>query len=122
MFDSLFIKLIMNKKIAIPVNNGALDAHFGHTKQLAIFELENSQIIDESVIDAPPHEPGLLPKLLSEKGVTDVIAGGMGAKAIQLFQRAGVNGFVGAPQLPVRNLVAGFINKTISFSANYCDH
>lgn len=112
----------MKKKIAIPVSNGILDAHFGHTKQLAIFDIENSQIINESVLDAPPHEPGLLPKLLSEKGVSDIIAGGMGNKAIQLFHEAGVNVFVGAPQLSVRNLIDGFINKTISFTANYCDH
>lgn len=112
----------MNKKIAIPATNGVLNAHFGHTQQLAIFELVNNQVVNESILDAPPHEPGLLPKLLSENGVTDVIAGGMGAKAIQLFQSAGVNVFIGAPQLPVRNLVDGFINKTIAYSANYCDH
>ena len=112
----------MNKKIAIPVNNGILDAHFGHSKQFAIFELKENKILNESILDAPPHEPGLLPKLFSEKGITDVIAGGMGNKAIQLFQHAGVNVFVGAPQLPTRNLIEGFINKTISFSANYCDH
>ena len=112
----------MNKKIAIPVNNGILDAHFGHAKQFAIITLNDSQIINELIMDAPPHEPGLLPKLLSEKGVTDVLVGGMGNKAIQLFQKAGVNVFVGAPQLAIRNLIDGFVNKTISFSANYCDH
>ena len=112
----------MNKKIAIPVNNGVLDTHFGHAKQFAILSLREGQISEDAIFDAPPHEPGLLPKLLSENGVTDVIAGGMGNKAIQLFQRAGVNVFVGAPQLPVRNLVEGFIHNTISFSANYCDH
>ncbi|MCK7542001.1 MAG: hypothetical protein MZV63_69485 [Marinilabiliales bacterium] len=32
-----------------------------------------------------PHEPGLLPGWLAEKGVTDVIAGGMGQRAIGLF-------------------------------------
>lgn len=112
----------MIKKIAIPVSNGILDAHFGHTKQLAIFDIEDGQIINESVLNAPPHEPGLLPKLLADNKVTDVITGGMGNKAIQLFQSEGINVFVGAAQLPVRNLVDGFINKTISFSANYCDH
>lgn len=112
----------MDKRIAIPISNGMLDPHFGHCKQLAIFELEKDKIINESVMDAPPHEPGLLPRLLSEKGVTDIIAGGMGQHAIQLFQKAGVNAFVGAPQINARNIIEGFINKTIQFSANYCDH
>lgn len=112
----------MNKKVAIPVNNGMLDGHFGHCKQFAIFDINNKVIIGESTIDAPPHEPGLLPKFLSEKGVTDIIAGGMGHKAITLFQENKVNVFVGAPQLSARNLVDGFLNNTIRFNANYCDH
>lgn len=112
----------MDKRIAIPVTGGILDAHFGHCKQFAIFELKNDVIVEESVIDAPKHEPGILPKFLSENGVTDIIAGGMGQSAIQLFQKAGVNAFVGAPQLAARNVVEGFINKTIQFNANYCDH
>lgn len=109
-------------KIAIPVSNGTLDAHFGHCKQFAIFDIENNKIVNSTNIDAPPHEPGLLPKLLSEKGVHNIIAGGMGHKAISLFHQFGVNVFVGAPQLPAINLVEGFLNKTISFNANYCDH
>ncbi|MBN2261336.1 MAG: NifB/NifX family molybdenum-iron cluster-binding protein [Prolixibacteraceae bacterium] len=112
----------MIKKVAIPVNNGMLDGHFGHCKQFAIFDINNKEVIGESAIDAPPHEPGLLPKFLSEKGVTDIIAGGMGHKAITLFQENGVNVFVGAPQLSARNLIDGFLNNTIRFNANYCDH
>lgn len=110
------------KKIAIPVNNGVLDSHFGHCKNLAIFEVEENNILSESIITAPPHEPGLLPKFLAEKNVTDIIAGGMGNKAIQLFQKENINVFVGAPQLAAKNLIDGFLNKTLSFTANYCDH
>jgi predicted Fe-Mo cluster-binding NifX family protein len=110
------------KKIAIPVNNGILDGHFGHCKQFAIYEMDGKTIVNENIIDAPPHEPGLLPRFLAEKGVTDIIAGGMGQKAITLFHENGVNVFVGAPQLAARNLVDGFSNKTIMFTANYCDH
>jgi predicted Fe-Mo cluster-binding NifX family protein len=112
----------MNRKIAVPVNNGILDAHFGHCKQLAIFELTDKQVTNESLIDAPPHEPGLLPAFLSGKGVTDIIAGGMGQRAIELFNKAGVNVFVGAPALNARILVDRFMNQTIQFDANYCDH
>lgn len=110
------------KKIAIPVNNGILDGHFGHCKQFAIYEMDGKTIVNENLIDAPPHEPGLLPRFLAEKGVTDIIAGGMGHKAITLFHENGVNVFVGAPQLAARKLVDGFSNKTIMFNANYCDH
>ncbi|MGF7138985.1 NifB/NifX family molybdenum-iron cluster-binding protein [Roseimarinus sediminis] len=112
----------MKQKIAIPVSNGVLDAHFGHCQHFMIFTTENKTIVETTMLDAPPHEPGLLPRWLSEKGVTDIIAGGMGNKAISLFQQNGVNVFVGAPQLEARRLVESFFNQTISFTANYCDH
>jgi predicted Fe-Mo cluster-binding NifX family protein len=112
----------MSKKIAIPINNGILDGHFGHCKHFSIFEIDGNKILDNFIVDAPPHEPGLLPKFLSEKGVTDIIAGGMGHRAIELFKQRGVNVFVGAPQLAAKNLVDGFLNNTIRFNANYCDH
>lgn len=113
----------MNKKIAIPVdNNGTLDGHFGHCKFFAIFRIEDEKIIVEDNIAPPAHEPGVLPKWLAEKGVTDVLAGGMGTRAIQIFNQNKVNVFVGAPKLNASELVKGFLDKTIDFSANYCDH
>jgi len=113
----------MIKKIAVPVdNNGILDAHFGHCKFFMMLSVEGNTIISEDKLVPPPHEPGLLPKWLSEKGATDILAGGMGQKAIQLFNQYGVNAFVGAPKLTAKELVTGFLNEELSFTANYCDH
>lgn len=113
----------MNKKIAVPVDDsGILDAHFGHCKYFAILQCEGNAIISEEKIVPPPHEPGLLPRWLAEKGVTDIIAGGMGQKAIQLFNNGGVNAFVGAPKNNAKELAEGLLNETLQFTANYCDH
>lgn len=113
----------MDKKIAIPVdNNGTLDGHFGHCKFFDILTEENGKITSEEKVVPPPHEPGLLPKWLAEKGVTDIIAGGMGQMAIQLFNKSGVNVFVGAPQLSSKELVDGYLNNSLTLSANYCNH
>jgi predicted Fe-Mo cluster-binding NifX family protein len=110
------------KKIAVPTSDGLLDGHFGHCRQFALIDINEGVIISESLIDAPPHQPGLLPPWLAEKGVTDVIAGGMGNQAIQIFNRHHVNVFVGAPKLSPKELVEGFLNGSLTFSANYCDH
>jgi predicted Fe-Mo cluster-binding NifX family protein len=113
----------MDKKIAIPINsNGMLDEHFGHCEFFSLIEVKNGAIVSEEQVVPPPHEPGLLPKWLSEKGVSDIIAGGMGQRAIQLFNHFGVNAFVGAPKLTDKELVKGFLEESLSFSANYCDH
>ena len=113
----------MKKKFAVPVDhNGNLDAHFGHCKYFAIHEVEKNEIISTEMVQPPPHEPGLLPRWLAEMGVTDVLAGGMGNRAIKLFNQHGVNVFVGAPQQNARELVDGYLNNSIAFAANYCDH
>jgi predicted Fe-Mo cluster-binding NifX family protein len=113
----------MTKKIAVPVNEaGILDAHFGHCKFFALVNTEGDKIISEEKVVPPPHEPGLLPRWLGEKGVTDIIAGGMGQKAINLFNQNGVNAFVGAPQLSAVELIEGHLKGKLTFTANYCNH
>jgi predicted Fe-Mo cluster-binding NifX family protein len=113
----------MKKKYAVPVDqNGILDAHFGHCSYFAMHEVEKNEITSTEMIQPPPHEPGVLPRWLADLGVTDVLAGGMGNRAIQLFNQHGVNVFVGAPKITAKELVNGYLNNSIEFSANYCDH
>jgi len=112
----------MTKKIAIPLENGVLCAHFGHCSQFALIDTDNGNINKETFVTPPPHEPGLLPAWLAEKGVTDVIAGGMGQRAIDLFNQQKINVFVGAQQKPPQDLAKDLINDTLVAGANYCDH
>jgi predicted Fe-Mo cluster-binding NifX family protein len=111
------------KKIAVPTdNNGMLDSHFGHCKFFTIIKATDGRIDTEEKVVPPPHEPGVLPKWLAENGVTDVLAGGMGNRAIQIFNQNGVNVFVGAPKMNASELTMGFLDNSIEFTANYCDH
>ena len=112
----------MKRKIAIPLENGILCSHFGHCQQFAIIDAENNLISGEILVTPPPHEPGLLPGWLAEKGVTDVIAGGMGQRAIDLFNQKKINVFVGAPVKNQSELANDLLNNTLAAGANYCDH
>jgi predicted Fe-Mo cluster-binding NifX family protein len=112
----------MKKCIAIPLENGILCSHFGHCQQFAIIEAENNNIISQNYVTPPPHEPGLLPGWLAEKGVTDVIAGGMGQRAINLFNQQKINVFVGAQIKSHTELANDLLNDTLAAGANYCDH
>lgn len=112
----------MNKCIAIPIENGVLCAHFGHCEQFAIVEVENDAIINIRALTPPEHVPGLYPRWVAEFGVTDVIAGGMGQKAIDLFNQQNINVFAGAPVKNPSELVSDFLAGTLSLQANYCDH
>lgn len=112
----------MKKRIAIPLENGILCSHFGHCQQFSIIEAESSTISNETLLTPPPHEPGLLPAWLAEKGVTDVIAGGMGQRAIDIFNHQKINVYVGAPVKSPKELANDLLNNTLSAGANYCDH
>jgi len=112
----------MNKCIAIPMENGVLCAHFGHCEYFSIITVENDQITDIKEQTPPVHEPGVYPRWVAAFGVTDVIAGGMGQKAINLFAQQNINAFVGAPQKDAKTIVEDFIADKLTLTANYCNH
>ena len=112
----------MNKIIAVPLEQGVLCEHFGHCEQFAIVQVENNTIADVRILTPPEHVPGLYPRWVAGFGVTDVIAGGMGQKAIDLFHQQNINAFVGAPKLGAEELVMAFIDDELELSANYCNH
>ncbi len=112
----------MNKRIAIPMENGVLCAHFGHCQQFAIVEVVDGVINDVKEVTPPEHVPGLYPRWVAQFRVTDVIGGGMGQKAIELFNQQNINVFVGAPTKSAKELVNDFIQNKLDLSANYCNH
>ncbi len=109
-------------RIAIPMENGILCPHFGHCEQFAVIQVENGKLVAVETYNPPEHVPGLYPRWLSGLKVTDVIAGGMGQKAIELFNLQGINVFAGAPCKPARELVGDFLDGSLQLEANYCDH
>ena len=112
----------MNKCIAIPMENGVVCAHFGHCEYFSIITVVDGRITDIKEITPPEHVPGLYPRWVASHGVTDVIAGGMGQKAIDLFKAQQVNAFVGAPQKDAKSIVEDFIADKLILNANYCNH
>jgi ATP-binding protein involved in chromosome partitioning len=109
-------------KIAIPLAEGILCNHFGHCEQFALVDLQGKNIIQKVSVTPPPHEPGLLPRWLGEKGVNLIIAGGMGQRALSLFTEQGIKVLTGAPQLSVEELISHYVSQTLVTGANVCDH
>lgn len=112
----------MKSIIAIPLENGILCSHFGHCQQFAIIEVTDNSIVGEKLLTPPPHEPGLLPGWLAERGITDVIAGGMGQRALDLFAAQNINVNVGAQPKNPKELVSDWIKNSLTTGKNACDH
>ena len=111
-------------KIAIPLADGKLAAHFGHCERFVFLEVDlaTQKVLEREEVEAPPHQPGLLPPWLAERGANLIIAGGMGQRARGLFSEQGIQVVVGAPvEIPER-LVADYLAGTLSVGENSCDH
>jgi Mrp family chromosome partitioning ATPase/predicted Fe-Mo cluster-binding NifX family protein len=110
-------------RFAVPTNDKKLCAHFGHCEAFALIDADtDGKLGNETYITPPPHEPGLLPPWLAQQGVNCVIAGGMGARAQQLFAEQGVRVVTGAEGEYPREVVENYLKGTLVTGANTCDH
>ena len=111
-------------KIAIPLAEGKLCMHFGHCEVFAMVDVDEDKknIVRTELITPPPHQPGLLPRWLHEKGANLIIAGGMGARAQKLFADNNIDVIVGAPAGEPKDLVGSYLGGTLCSGENICDH
>jgi predicted Fe-Mo cluster-binding NifX family protein len=111
-------------RIAIPVTDGKLSAHFGHCEQFAIIDADSNskEIRSEELLTPPAHEPGVLPKWLNENKADVIIAGGMGRRAQQLFAQNNIEVVVGATENEPREVVLQYLNGSLQCGQNICDH
>ncbi len=117
-------KEVVRMKIAIPLADGKLAMHFGHCECFALVEVNPAEkkILKREDIEAPPHEPGLLPPWLSQHGAKLIIAGGMGSRARELFAQHGIQVIIGAPADTPESLVGDYLSGTLRTGDNVCDH
>jgi len=111
-------------KIAVPLADGRLSLHFGLCRELAVIEVDeqSKQIVSTEVLPAPEHEPGALPRWLSERGVELIIAGGMGSRARQMLQQKGIRAVVGASAEAPEAVVTAYLNGQLELGDNICQH
>jgi ATP-binding protein involved in chromosome partitioning len=111
-------------RIAVPIANGRLCSHFGHCDTFAVLDvdMEKTAIMSRADLIPPPHEPGLLPRWLQEKGANIVIAGGMGSRAQGLFAERGIKVITGASSDEPEKLVMNFMKGSLMTGDNVCDH
>jgi predicted Fe-Mo cluster-binding NifX family protein len=109
-------------KFAIPLANGKLTAHFGHCREFVLIDVEGNEITNKETIEPPPHEPGVLPAWLHSLGASVIIAGGMGGRALSLFEQNGIKVLTGASAGEPEDLVRSYLNNILATGDNVCDH
>lgn len=111
------------KRFAIPVAQSKLCAHFGHCEVFRFIDVdEDENIISRQDMDPPAHVPGVIPPWVAQNGANIVLAGGMGGRAISLFEQAGVSVVTGCPSEEPDELVRRYIKGTLVTGSNACNH
>lgn len=111
-------------KYAVPVSGGVTCPHFGHCEQFALIDAdpEAKKTVSKEMVSSPGHEPGLLPGWLAEHGANIILAGGMGQRAVALFNQAGVQVVLGIRESDPEKAVLAHLNDALATDANFCDH
>lgn len=107
--------------ICIAAEGGEVCPHFGHCEEFALYQAEGGEVRLMKRVPNPGHSPGLLPPLLKEWGVTHVISGGMGNRAVALFQSMGIQVVTGA-QGGLEDVARALVAGTLTTEPNVCDH
>lgn len=108
-------------KVAIACDGIAVSPHFGRCERYLVAEVEGAQIALQEWLPNPGHEPGALPRLMAQQGVSVVLAGGAGPRAQQLLAAAGIELITGVSGDSLEALQA-FAQGSLETGQSACDH
>lgn len=74
-------------KIAVPTKDKVVDDHFGHCAFYTVFEIENGKVVNKQRLDSPAGCgcKSNIASVLKNMGVTVMLAGNIGAGAINVL-------------------------------------
>lgn len=109
-------------KIAIPYNEGNVFEHFGRTKSFKVYDLQNGVIENTVFINADGSGHSELISMLKSVDVELVLCGGIGGKAIQMFNNLGIDVYTGATG-NTDDVLRGFMDGSLKLNnTSTCDH
>lgn len=110
-------------KLALPFEQGRVNQHFGRSKEFVVVEVEGQTIKGKKTVSAVNlmHNHGGLAGLMLNEGVDVVITGGIGAKALQALEEAGLKVLTGADGT-IDEVVNRFVNGALDENRGACCH
>lgn len=109
-------------RIALPTTDKeTVDEHFGHCKYFALYDMEGSQVMAKTIVEAPAHAPGVLPKFLGDQKADVIITGGMGQMAVGLFKEQNIDVILGA-RGKIEDNLEEYVGGSLSSTGTPCDH
>lgn len=108
-------------RIAIATDENSVSQHFGHAGHYTVFDMENDSILNRELVANPGHRPHYIPKFLNERGVNQIICGGMGQRARELFSRFNIEVITGIDG-DIEEIIGLLLSGTLEGTENLCNH
>ena len=111
----------MKMKIALPVHNGSINEHFGHSENFIVYTISPKNTIDSK---APVTSGGCgchsgIAEILAGQGVSVMLAGNIGSGAINHLHEFGIEVVRGCYG-PADEVVAEYLKGTITDNNQIC--
>ncbi|HVI39182.1 MAG TPA: NifB/NifX family molybdenum-iron cluster-binding protein [Anaerovoracaceae bacterium] len=110
-------------KIALPTRQNLIDGHFGHCEYLTVFTIDNNnkEIITQETIESPEGCgcKSNIASILSEMGVTVMLAGNMGDGAVNVLNGAGIEVLRGCSG-DVKEVALKWLSGSLADSGDSC--
>ncbi len=93
--------------------------HFGRCPYFTVINIENNEILNAEAVENPffsSHSPGQVPDFIESLGADIMIAGGMGGRAISIFNSYGIKCSTGATG-SVRRAVTQYLSGSLTAAA-----
>lgn len=104
-----------------------MSMHFGRCPYFVMVDVEGTEVKNVQAIENPyfnGHVPGAVPQFINTQKVNVIIAGGMGPKAVQMFQGFGIEvatGVAGRVENVLKAYLEGKVTGTVACSHNHGD-
>jgi len=106
---------------------GEVSGHFGRCPFYTLVRVEDAAILDVDAVPNPhfeSHIPGVMPRYIQSLGAEVILAGGMGPKAIQMFNTYGievVTGTIGRVSEVLNAYLNGGLSGTVPCAHDHTD-
>jgi len=106
-------------KIAISTDSGNVCAHFGRAPEFTFVTIEDNQVLKKEVLQNPGHSVGSIPQFVTQQGAKYMIAGGMGRRAEDFFNRYGIEVIVGVTG-KIDDVIKKILDGTLEGGESLC--